>query len=89
MEALPTVEASPDPYDNDLLSIAAGGEADDRVTGDKPHLLTLGRYAGIKNRVGARLNDVGRAVAMPRMDEQERIRAVKRNTCAKTPDPGF
>ena len=48
VETLPTVEASPDPYDNYLLSIAAGGAADYLVTGDKPHLLALGRYAGIK-----------------------------------------
>jgi putative PIN family toxin of toxin-antitoxin system len=44
VQSLPVVEASPDPYDNYLLSIAAGGQADVLVTGDKPDLLALGRY---------------------------------------------
>jgi putative PIN family toxin of toxin-antitoxin system len=46
VEPLPPVEASPDPYDDYLLSIACGGAADYLVTGDKPHLLALGRHAG-------------------------------------------
>jgi len=46
--SLPTVDVSPDPYDNYLLSIASGGEADYLVTGDKPHLLALGRHEGTK-----------------------------------------
>lgn len=46
VEPLPPVEASPDPYDNYLLSIASGGHADYLVTGDKPHLLALGSHAG-------------------------------------------
>ena len=46
VETLPPVEASPDPYDNYLLSIARGGHADYLVTGDKPHLLALGGHAG-------------------------------------------
>ncbi|BBL77552.1 putative toxin-antitoxin system toxin component, PIN family [Methylomagnum ishizawai] len=44
VEALPLIDASPDPYDNYLLSIASGGEADYLVTGDKPDLLALGHY---------------------------------------------
>lgn len=46
VETLPPVDASPDPYDNYLLSIAWGGHADYLVTGDKPHLLALGSHAG-------------------------------------------
>jgi uncharacterized protein len=46
VEPLPPVEVSPDPYDDYLLSIASGGPADYIVTGDKPHLLALGRHAG-------------------------------------------
>ncbi|QVL47952.1 MAG: putative toxin-antitoxin system toxin component, PIN family [Thiocapsa sp.] len=46
VKTLPPVDASPDPYDNYLLSIASGGQADYLVTGDKPHLLALGGYAG-------------------------------------------
>jgi putative PIN family toxin of toxin-antitoxin system len=41
VEALPPVDVSPDPYDNYLLAIASGGEADYLVTGDKPDLLAL------------------------------------------------
>jgi hypothetical protein len=48
VEMLPPVDVSPDPYDNYLLSIASGGEADYLVTGDKPDLLALGRHAGTK-----------------------------------------
>ena len=48
VDSLPTVDVSPDPYDNYLLSIAFGGEADYLVTGDKPHLLALGRHEGTK-----------------------------------------
>ena len=35
VEDLPTVDGSPDPFDNDLLSIAQGGGADYRVTDDR------------------------------------------------------
>ena len=35
-----------DPFDNDLLSIAQGGGADYRVTGDKRDLLSLARHGG-------------------------------------------
>jgi hypothetical protein len=45
VDALPTVDAFPDPYDNYLLAIAVGGSADYLVTGDKRDLLTLQRYA--------------------------------------------
>ena len=48
MESLPSVDVSPDPYDNYLLAIASGGEADYLVTGDKPHLLALGHHDGTK-----------------------------------------
>ena len=48
VETLPPVDVSPDPYDNYLLAIASGGEADYLVTGDKPHLLALGCHAGTK-----------------------------------------
>jgi putative PIN family toxin of toxin-antitoxin system len=44
---LPTVDASPDPYDNHLLSIAVGGAADFLVTGDKRDLLALKKHQGI------------------------------------------
>lgn len=48
VEALPPVDASPDPYDNYLLSIASGGEADYLVTGDKPDLLALRHHGRTK-----------------------------------------
>jgi putative PIN family toxin of toxin-antitoxin system len=48
VETLPPVDVSPDPYDNYLLAIASGGGADYLVTGDKPHLLSLGRHDGTK-----------------------------------------
>ncbi|MGH8555923.1 MAG: putative toxin-antitoxin system toxin component, PIN family [Methylococcales bacterium] len=48
VEALPLVEVSPDPYNNYLLAIACGGEADYLVTGDKPGLLSLGSHDGTK-----------------------------------------
>lgn len=44
VETLPVVDASPDPYDNYLLSIASGGRADYLVTGDKHDLLALKKY---------------------------------------------
>ena len=44
VETLPPVDVSPDPYDNYLLAIASGGEADYLVTGDKPDLLALRRH---------------------------------------------
>lgn len=48
IETLPLVEASPDPCDNYLLSIACGGQADYLVTGDKADLLALGVHAGTR-----------------------------------------
>lgn len=41
VEKLPFVDASPDPYDNYLLSLAVAGNADLLVTGDKRDLLAL------------------------------------------------
>ena len=41
---LPAVTISPDPDDNYLLALAAAGAADFLVTGDKRHLLALGRF---------------------------------------------
>ncbi|MGO9170766.1 MAG: putative toxin-antitoxin system toxin component, PIN family [Rhodomicrobium sp.] len=46
IETLPTVDVSRDPFDNYLLAIALGGEADYLVTGDKPDLLSLGQHKG-------------------------------------------
>lgn len=43
---LPPVDASPDPYDNYLLSIASGGLANYLVTGDKRDLLALRKHEG-------------------------------------------
>jgi hypothetical protein len=48
VETLPSVEASPDPFDNYLLSIAEGGAADYLVSGDHSDLLALGSHAGTK-----------------------------------------
>ncbi|MEJ2386923.1 MAG: PIN domain nuclease [Chromatiaceae bacterium] len=48
VEMLPPVAASAGPYDNYLPSIAAGGQADFFVTGDKADLLALGTHAGTK-----------------------------------------
>jgi len=48
VEKLPVIDASPDPYDNYLLSIAAGGGADYLVTGDKSHLLAPDSHGGTK-----------------------------------------
>ncbi len=48
VETLPAIDVSRDPYDNYLLALAVGGEADYLVTGDKPDLLKLGHYEGTK-----------------------------------------
>jgi putative PIN family toxin of toxin-antitoxin system len=45
---LPVVTASPDPYDNYLLAMAAAGAADFLVTGDKRDLLALKLFEGTK-----------------------------------------
>ncbi len=46
--AVPKVTVCADPYDNYLLAMAASGEADFLVTGDKRDLLSLGHYAGVR-----------------------------------------
>jgi uncharacterized protein len=45
---LPAVTVCPDPYDNYLLAMTAGGGADFLVTGDKRHLLGLRLYEGTR-----------------------------------------
>jgi putative PIN family toxin of toxin-antitoxin system len=42
LESLPTVELSPDPHDNPVLSMARASKAQYLVTGDKRDLLALG-----------------------------------------------
>ena len=42
---LPTLDLSPDPDDNPLLATAVAGRADVLVTGDKVHVLALGKVA--------------------------------------------
>ena len=48
VDKLSVVDASPDPDDNYLLALAAAGEADFLVTGDKRDLLGLAVYQGTK-----------------------------------------
>jgi len=48
VDPLPAVDASRDPFDNYLLAIALGGEADFLVTGDKPGLLSLRQHERTK-----------------------------------------
>lgn len=45
---LPTVDVSPDPYDNFLLAMAQAAQADILVTGDKRDLLALSRHQGTR-----------------------------------------
>jgi putative PIN family toxin of toxin-antitoxin system len=45
---LPTVDVSPDPYDNFLLAMAQCAQADILVTGDKRDLLSLSRHQGTR-----------------------------------------
>ena len=45
---LPVVTLSPDPFDNHLLATAARGAADFLITGDKQHILAIGRYEGTR-----------------------------------------
>ena len=45
---LPAVTVCPDPDDNYLLAMTAGGGADFLVTGDKRHLLGLRLYEGTR-----------------------------------------
>lgn len=48
VEPLQSVDVSPDPYDNYLLAIALGADADYLVTGDKSDLLFLGKHGGTR-----------------------------------------
>lgn len=48
VDRLPTVEVSPDPYDNFLLAMAQVAKADVLVTGDKRDLLALSRHQGTR-----------------------------------------
>lgn len=48
IENLPTLDVSPDPYDNFLLAMAQAGQADLLVTGDKRDLLSLSRHQGMR-----------------------------------------
>ena len=48
VEPLQSLDVSPDPYDNYLLAIALGGDADYLVTGDKSYLLSLGKHGGTR-----------------------------------------
>jgi len=41
VEALPAVDRSPDPFDNFLLAMAQGGQADVLISGDKRGVLAL------------------------------------------------
>jgi uncharacterized protein len=52
-DLLPALELSADPYDDYLLSLAQVSGADYLVTGDKSHLLVLGRH-GATQIVAAR-----------------------------------
>ena len=45
---LPTLDVSPDPYDNFLLAMAQAGHADLLVTGDKRDLLSLSNHQGTR-----------------------------------------
>ena len=48
LEALPTVELSPDPDDNPVLAMAEACQAQYLVTGDKKDLLSLGAVGGTR-----------------------------------------
>jgi putative PIN family toxin of toxin-antitoxin system len=45
---LPSIDASTDESDNSILATAIAGKADCLVTGDKAHLLGLGRVQGVQ-----------------------------------------
>ena len=47
LEEPPAVNLSPDPNDNPILAAAIAGKADLVVSGDKKHLLALGKVEGI------------------------------------------
>lgn len=42
LDALPSIDLSPDPHDNPILAAAVAGRADYLVTGDRRDLLALG-----------------------------------------------
>ena len=44
IDHLPTIDRSPDPFDNYLLALAEAGRSDYLVTGDKADLLDLNRH---------------------------------------------
>jgi hypothetical protein len=48
IDPLPTIDISPDPYDNVLLAVAQAADADLLVSGDKRDLLALGRHRGTR-----------------------------------------
>ncbi len=48
IDQLPTLDVSPDPYDNFLLAMAQAGQADLLVTGDKRDLLSLSSHQGTR-----------------------------------------
>ncbi|HNP42319.1 MAG TPA: putative toxin-antitoxin system toxin component, PIN family, partial [Nitrospira sp.] len=48
IDHLPTLDISPDPYDNFLLAMAQAGHADLLVTGDKRDLLSLSSHQGTR-----------------------------------------
>jgi len=48
VETLPSIELSPDPYDNFLLAIAVAGQADYLVSGDRRGLLDLELHGGCR-----------------------------------------
>jgi putative PIN family toxin of toxin-antitoxin system len=47
LDALPDVNLSPDPKDNPILAAAIAGKADLIVSGDKRHMLALGKVESI------------------------------------------
>ncbi|MXY40610.1 MAG: putative toxin-antitoxin system toxin component, PIN family [Rhodospirillaceae bacterium] len=47
LDAPPAANLSPDPDDNPILAAAIAGKADLIVSGDKKHMLALGRAEGI------------------------------------------
>ena len=54
---LPEVSASPDPDDNRILATAIAGRADLIVSGDKKHMLALGRFDDIPIITAAAASD--------------------------------
>jgi len=48
LSELPKIDVSPDPFDNTLLAMAQAGKADFLVSGDRRHLLELGRFGSCR-----------------------------------------